>query len=75
MPGKFELALDIAATHPQSVARYLEDYPVGSVSSFIDAVPDDLSASILKSMLPYHAGMDAETRYQHQPPTALLPTV
>ncbi|NQV44752.1 MAG: magnesium transporter [Rhodospirillales bacterium] len=55
MPDKFDLALEIAATHPKSVARYLEESPSDSASAFIDAVPDDLSSSILRSMLPYHA--------------------
>lgn len=55
MPDKFHLALDISTTHPQAVARYLEEYSPTSASSFIDAIPDLLSKQILESMLPYHA--------------------
>lgn len=55
MPDKFSLALEIAETHPETVARYLEDQSPTSASSFIDAVPDTLSTRILESMLPYHA--------------------
>jgi len=55
MPDKFTLALEIAETHPETVARYLEDQSPTSASSFIDAVPDTLSTRILESMLPYHA--------------------
>lgn len=55
MPDKFDLALDISTTHPQAVARYLEEFSPASASSFIDAVPDVLSRQILETMLPYHA--------------------
>lgn len=55
MPDKFDLALEIAQTHPNAVARYLESYSAVAASTFIDAVPDKLSSNILQTMLPYHA--------------------
>jgi len=55
MADKFDLVLEIAATHPQVVARYLEEYAPASASSLIDAVPDAMSTKIIQSMLPYHA--------------------
>lgn len=61
MPDKFDLALEIAATHPQSVARYLEEHAPTSASSFIDAAPDKFSTQILESMLPYHAAKCLES--------------
>lgn len=56
MADKFDLVLDIAATHPQALARYLEEYEPQSSASLIHAVPGALSAKIFQSMLPYHAG-------------------
>ena len=55
MADKFDLVLEIAATHPHIVARYLEEHAPDSASSLIDAVPDALSTKIVQSMLPYHA--------------------
>lgn len=55
MADRFDLVLDIAATHPEIVARYLEDVASASASALIHAVPDALSTKILQAMLPYHA--------------------
>ena len=56
MADKFDLVLDIATTHPQVLARYLEEYAANSAAALIHAVPGASSAKILQSMLPYHAG-------------------
>lgn len=56
MADKFDLVLDIATTHPQALARYLEEYAPDSAAALIHAVPGALSTKIFQSMLPHHAG-------------------
>lgn len=70
MPDKFMLARQFVEAYPQAAARALEELATAQASTFIDAVPDEDSSSILGSMLPYHAAKciaelsdDAAARY------------
>jgi Mg/Co/Ni transporter MgtE len=56
MSGRFALAQQFVEVYPQAAARVLESAAPVMASTFIDAVPDKNSSSLLASMLPYHAG-------------------
>ena len=61
MSERIAFAEHFIQTHSQTAARVLEELSDEAVGSFIGAIPDSISLSVLTSMLPYHAAKCLET--------------
>ena len=61
MSERIAFAEHFIQTHSQNAARVMEELSAEVVGSFIEAIPDSISLSVLTSMLPYHAAKCLET--------------
>ena len=61
MSERIAFAQHFIQIHSQNAARVMEEMSAEVVGSFIEAIPDSVSLSVLTSMLPYHAAKCLET--------------